>query len=338
MFEVKELTKIDKVHNKKIYVERLKVSEQDCLGVIFKDKFAKDLILECFANLIKWDTGTSSLHRSEIFWIDSDASLLNSKNVYENISLALELKNFSRAEIKEKIKTIARFFAIEDKLDYKINDINQLTKKKVKLAQALVCNPKLIVINDLTAHLVNIKEKIEITKVIQKIIATYKVPFIIASNDEYLIKNCCNKVTAIQTDGTLEHYSAMQEFFTTPKDALSREYLKFCAIKNLPIQIKAYMQQDFTQLKDDDAAIICVKFNHQSFDVNEQFGKLIKLLECKVDIILAVNDVIQDNKIGNIYFKFTTKSSIKDNLDELIKFFHQQSVFAEALGYVSTNV
>lgn len=73
-------------------------------------------------------------------------------NVYENMALGLRLRNMPRNVIDTRVKTAAEFFKITDILEKKISAISESEKQRVALGRAVVCHPKVLLVDEDFAH------------------------------------------------------------------------------------------------------------------------------------------------------------------------------------------
>lgn len=73
-------------------------------------------------------------------------------NVYENIALGLRLRSLPRNIIESRVRTAAEFFGITDILTRKIRTLSEIHKQCVALSRALVCKPKVLLIDEDFSH------------------------------------------------------------------------------------------------------------------------------------------------------------------------------------------
>lgn len=69
-------------------------------------------------------------------------------NVYDNMSLGLRLRNLPRGVIETRVRTAADFLGIDRVLDKKIKSISETDKQKVALGRAIVCHPKVLLVDE----------------------------------------------------------------------------------------------------------------------------------------------------------------------------------------------
>ena len=73
-------------------------------------------------------------------------------NVYENMALGLRLRDFPRNVIDSRVNTAAQFLGISDILHEKIKNISDAEKQRVALGRAIVCHPKVLLVDEDFAH------------------------------------------------------------------------------------------------------------------------------------------------------------------------------------------
>lgn len=69
-------------------------------------------------------------------------------NVYDNMSLGLRLRNLPRGVIETRVRNAADFLGIDRVLDKKIKSISEADKQKVALGRAIVCHPKVLLVDE----------------------------------------------------------------------------------------------------------------------------------------------------------------------------------------------
>lgn len=69
-------------------------------------------------------------------------------NVYDNMALGLRLRDFPRTVIDSRVKTAAKFFGITDILGKKIKSLSDSDKQRVALGRAVVCQPKVLLVDE----------------------------------------------------------------------------------------------------------------------------------------------------------------------------------------------
>jgi len=73
-------------------------------------------------------------------------------NVYDNIALGLRIRSLPKNVIDTRVNVAAKFLGISKILEQKIKNISELEKQCVGFARALVCKPKVLLIDEEFAH------------------------------------------------------------------------------------------------------------------------------------------------------------------------------------------
>ena len=79
-------------------------------------------------------------------------ALYSHLNVYENMALGLRIRNKSRKEIESRVHAAADFFGLSHVLHKKIRSISEADKQQVALGRAVVCKPKVLLVDEDFAH------------------------------------------------------------------------------------------------------------------------------------------------------------------------------------------
>ena len=105
-------------------------------------------------------------------------------NVYDNIALGLKLRNFPRTVIDIRVKEAAGFFGISSILDKKIRSISEADMQKVALGRAVVCHPKVLLVDEDFAH-GHSKRRREMISDILRINQELKITTLYVTNDRH---------------------------------------------------------------------------------------------------------------------------------------------------------
>lgn len=69
-------------------------------------------------------------------------------NVYDNMAFGLKLRNLPRNVINTRVKFAADFLGISALLDKKIRTISERDRQRVALGRAIVCRPKVLLVDE----------------------------------------------------------------------------------------------------------------------------------------------------------------------------------------------
>lgn len=69
-------------------------------------------------------------------------------NVYDNIAIGLKLRSMPKSVIDSRVKTAAAFLGIDNILDSKIKNLTDIQIQCIALGRAIVCKPKVLLVDD----------------------------------------------------------------------------------------------------------------------------------------------------------------------------------------------
>ncbi|MBO3444295.1 MULTISPECIES: ABC transporter ATP-binding protein [Clostridia] len=145
------------------------VDKGEFVGIMGPSGSGKTTLLNCIATIDKVTTGSINIEgkdittlsrkniekfrRENLGFIFQDFNLLDTLNVYENISLALSVIGVKGKEIDIKVKQVANKLNISDILNKFPYEISGGQKQRVASARAIITNPSLILADEPTGAL-----------------------------------------------------------------------------------------------------------------------------------------------------------------------------------------
>jgi len=103
-------------------------------------------------------------------------------NVYDNMSLGLRLRNFSKSKIDQRVQGAADFLGISHILHKKMRALSEADKQQVALGRAIVCKPEVLLVDEDFARQDANRRK-EMIADIQKINSKLGITILYVTND-----------------------------------------------------------------------------------------------------------------------------------------------------------
>lgn len=93
------------------------------------------------------------LYRRKIGFVFQDFKLLDDKTVYENVAIALEVRQFTDEEIRKEVERILKLFEIWDRRNLFPNQLSGGEAQRVAIARAMIGKPELLIADEPTGDL-----------------------------------------------------------------------------------------------------------------------------------------------------------------------------------------
>lgn len=204
-----ELLNVDKIYEvsqeNKVYGAKnvnLKISEGDFMALVGPSGSGKTTILNLIAGLILPTHGTlrhgeeditklsleeRTKHRLDFMgFIFQDYQLLPILTAAENIEFPLQLKNYPKKEIKERVEWALNQVGL-DKLGNRFpKQLSGGQQQRVSIARSIAGKPQIILADEPTANL-DSKTAQEIIDLFKKLNQEFKLTFIFSTHDQRLI-------------------------------------------------------------------------------------------------------------------------------------------------------
>ena len=124
-------------------------------------------------------------------------------NTYDKIALGLRLRNFPLTVIDSRVKTAAKFLGIAEILDKKLKAISDTDKQRAALGRAIVCQPKVMLVDEDFARQDERRRK-EMISDILKINRVMKITLLYVTNN-YEEALSLEKKIVFMKDGKITH-------------------------------------------------------------------------------------------------------------------------------------
>lgn len=207
----------------------IEINEGEIYGLIGHSGAGKSTLLRCINGLESYDDGSVNVmgkeiknlnknelraFRKDLGMIFQNFNLLNRKTVYKNIALPLEVWNYDKDKIKDRVLELLKLVDLEDKINSKPGQLSGGQKQRVAIARALALNPKILLCDEATSAL-DPKTTKDILALLNKINKELGITIVVVTHQMEVVKEICEKVALLE-DGILVAKGAVEEVFLKP--------------------------------------------------------------------------------------------------------------------------
>lgn len=207
----------------------IEINEGEIYGLIGHSGAGKSTLLRCINGLESYDDGSVNVmgkeiknlnknelraFRKDLGMIFQNFNLLNRKTVYKNIALPLEVWNYDKDNIKDRVLELLKLVDLEDKVNSKPGQLSGGQKQRVAIARALALNPKILLCDEATSAL-DPKTTKDILALLNKINKELGITIVVVTHQMEVVKEICEKVALLE-DGILVAKGAVEEVFLKP--------------------------------------------------------------------------------------------------------------------------
>jgi len=322
----------------------LTVNPEEIYGVIGKKGAGKTTLLRCIALLERPTQGnivvdycslttlnaqTLTFARRSIGLIPQKTDLLESRTVFDNIALPLELVEMPKYEIIETLKPLLNLVGLSDKITAYPKNLNNAEKKRVAIARALVHKPKVLLCDDPTAE-VEPKSSHAILQLLKEINERFKISILICTQEIDVIKTLCHRV-AVLHQGEIIEESPSLDLFSKPKSTLSKEWVKASTRLELPTALRHRLKPKSFESSN---PVLRLSFTTPTSQ-EALIAHIVQHFYLTIHIMQAHLEPIRDEAIAIMIVEVADEHN---TLESAIAFLESQSIFVEVLGYATRNL
>lgn len=213
----------------------LKIEKGDIFGIVGLSGAGKSTLIRTINRLEDIDSGELTVDgkvvkdlsvkdlrkfRKEISMVFQNFNLLESRTVYENVKLPLEL--VGKVD-KKKIERVLELVELYDKKDEYIKKLSGGQKQRVAIARALITNPKIILSDEATSALDPLTAN-NILELLQRINKKFGITIVVITHQMEVIKKICNKIAVIK-EGHIIEKGQTDVIFTNPENEFTKKLI-----------------------------------------------------------------------------------------------------------------
>ncbi len=342
MISLKSVDKLYKQGNTIVHALKginLHIAQGQVFGIIGRAGSGKSSLIRCINLLESPSSGNVIVDSCELNSLDAKSlrearrnigmifehcNLLQSRSIYENIALPLEIMGYSSAHIEAGVRPLLHLIGLQSKADAPIYQLNAGQKQLVAIAKALASKPKVLLCEEATAALDN-KAKQTVLALLKEVKETLNTTIVLITHELDVIKAICDRV-AVLHQGVIVEESSTQDFFTHPKSEASRAFIRDATRAELPLSFRTRLK---AQPQENTSPLLRLSFDDAQ--VQGSFvAALTQQFHLRVNILQAHLENIQGKDTGLMLIKALGDM---EEVKRAIQFLEQNKIYVEVLGH-----
>jgi len=166
-------------------------------------------------------------------------NLMHTKNVSENIALAMKIAGKSRGEIETRVPELLALVGLSDKALSYPSQLSGGQKQRVGIARALANDPEILLCDEPTSAL-DLETTRSILDLIRDINKRFGITVILISHEMDVIKSVCTRVAVMQ-QGEVVEINTSYGIFSKPVHEITKELVRHSLNIEVPEDILASM-------------------------------------------------------------------------------------------------
>ena len=299
----------------------ISIKQGEIYGIIGHSGAGKSTLLRCINGLESYNGGSinvmgkevSSLKstglrefRKDLGMIFQSFNLMKRKNVFDNISLPLEVWGYNKSEINDKVLELLKLVGLEDKRLSKPSELSGGQKQRVAIARALALDPKILLCDEATSAL-DPKITKDILSLLSKINKELGITIVIVTHQMEVIKDVCEKV-ALLDGGEIKAEGKAEDLFLKPG-----------------ISLKKFLGEEDDGILPDDGVNIKLFFPSNSSE-NALITKMARELEIDFSIVWGKLEKFRDEVLGGLVINIK-----EEDRDRVMKYLENKEILLEVL-------
>ncbi|MEQ8153740.1 MAG: methionine ABC transporter ATP-binding protein [Clostridiaceae bacterium] len=307
MIEIKGLSKS---FNETVVLKEINLSieEGQIYGIIGHSGAGKSTLLRCINRLEDYDSGSLNVMGQEVSELSADGirefrknlgmifqnfNLLQTKTVFDNVALPLEVWGYKKEEIKEKVNSLLDLVGLREKAKSKPSQLSGGQKQRVAIARALVLEPKVLLCDEATSAL-DPKMTKDILSLLLKINKEMRITIVVVTHQMEVVKEICEKVALIE-GGIIKAEGKAEELFLRPGLSL-KNFLGEEEDETLPdtgVNIRLYFPKDISE-----NSLITQMARELNIDFSIVWGKLEKFRDDVLgSLVINISDEYEEKVV-----------------------------------------
>jgi D-methionine transport system ATP-binding protein len=316
------------------------IPEGEIFGIIGRSGAGKSTLVRCINLLERPDQGRIIVNHTDLTQLNAKAlrlarrqigkifqhfNLLESRNVFDNIALPLELVGTTRKAIVQTLTPLIELVGLHNKERYYPHQLSGGQKQRVAIARALAAKPKVLLCDEATSAL-DPETTQNILNLLKDINRHFKLTIVLVTHEMEVLKAICQRAAVLDHGQCVEQGSVL-DLFTNPQQEVTRRLTQSTLNVSLPESITSQLRQDAAGSK---ALIVKLTFVGESTkrpvisDIHDRFQVTTSILQADLQTISDAPFGVTICQLGG-----TQKA-----IEQALAYLQQQQINTQVLGYV----
>lgn len=322
----------------------LSVKPGEIFGIIGKSGAGKSTLIRCVNLLERPDQGKVWVANTELTTLSQPAlrtarrkigmifqhfNLLNSRTVYDNIALPLELEKFTKKNIQQRVDPLLELTELTHHKHAYPTQLSGGQKQRVAIARALAAHPDVLLSDEATSAL-DPETTFAILDLLKNIRDTLKLTILLITHEMSVIKACCDRV-AILEHGKLIEENEIGEFFSHPKTITAKKFILAEKPQTLPLNLIKHISEIATPRSH---PVLHLRFLANTA-TQPIITQLILQFQLRVNILQANIEYIRHHITGVMLLAV---DGTTEQINACIQYLKSTGIEVEVMGYVPDNI
>jgi len=321
----------------------LSVNPGEIFGIIGRSGAGKSSLVKCInmlerptsgevivdgLNFTKMDLAELRRARRHLGMIFQHFNLLESRTVYENVSLPLEIAGVNNSKRKSIIDNILDLTELGTLAKKYPKTLSGGQKQRVAIARALSNSPKVLLSDEATSAL-DPKSTQQIFELLRSIRQELNLTILVITHEMDVVKTVCDKVAVIHEGQIIEQGNVL-DVFTYPENNITKDLISASIKVDVPKSIAELMLAEPNQ-SGNYSSIIRISYKGEATS-QPIIGYIIQQYNITINIIQANIETIQNHTVGIMIVEI---SGYPENVSKSIAFLERNELRVEILGYLN---
>ena len=301
------ITNVDKFFSNEHILKsvNLEIKQGEIFGLVGHSGAGKSTLLRCINGLESYDSGSVVVmgkevntlknrelreFRKDLGMIFQHFSLLERKNVYDNIALPLQVWGYDKKQIKEIVEKLLKIVHLEDKIFSRPKELSGGQKQRVAIARALALEPKILLCDEATSALDPNTTK-SILALLREINENLGITIVIVTHQMEVVREICSRM-AILDAGAIAAQGEVNELFLKQPKALRKLISEEEILPSEGTNIRIYFPKEMSE-----QSIITSMARNLNIDFSIVWGKLERFRD---DVLGSLVINIEDSKYKSV--------------------------------------